>query len=110
MEATYSSETSVDFQWTTRRYIPQDIILHWSLLAWLILSTQKMETIYGSKTLVIFYKTARRYKPDHSTLRNRRSENLKSNVVFMRFEVCMAVKVCMAPWSVVEVTSNSKGS
>jgi hypothetical protein len=24
MEAIYSSETSVDFQWTTRRYIPED--------------------------------------------------------------------------------------
>jgi hypothetical protein len=24
MEATYSSETSVDFQWTTQRYFPED--------------------------------------------------------------------------------------
>jgi hypothetical protein len=28
MEATYSSETSVDFQLTTRRYNPQDRILY----------------------------------------------------------------------------------
>jgi hypothetical protein len=28
MEAIYSSETIVDFQWTTRRYIPQDRTLH----------------------------------------------------------------------------------
>jgi hypothetical protein len=28
MEATYSSETLVDFQWTTRRYISENIILH----------------------------------------------------------------------------------
>jgi hypothetical protein len=28
MEATCSSETSVVFQWTTRRYIPEDRILH----------------------------------------------------------------------------------
>jgi hypothetical protein len=28
MESTCSSETSVDFQQTTRRYIPEDINLH----------------------------------------------------------------------------------
>jgi hypothetical protein len=28
MEATYSSETSVDFQWTTLRYVPEDRTLH----------------------------------------------------------------------------------
>jgi hypothetical protein len=28
MEATYSSETSVDFQWTTQHYIPKDRVLH----------------------------------------------------------------------------------
>jgi hypothetical protein len=28
MEATSSSETSVDFQWTTRRYIPENRTLH----------------------------------------------------------------------------------
>jgi hypothetical protein len=28
MEAIYSSETSVDFQQTTRRYIPQDSTVH----------------------------------------------------------------------------------
>jgi hypothetical protein len=28
MEATCSSETSVDFQWTTQYYIPQDKTLH----------------------------------------------------------------------------------
>jgi hypothetical protein len=28
MEATCSSETSVDFQWTTRHYIPQDRTFH----------------------------------------------------------------------------------
>jgi hypothetical protein len=28
MEATYSSETSVDFQRNTRRYIPEDRTLH----------------------------------------------------------------------------------
>jgi hypothetical protein len=28
MEATYSSETSVDFQRTTRRYIQEEINLH----------------------------------------------------------------------------------
>jgi hypothetical protein len=28
MEATCSSETLADFQWTTRCYIPDDIILH----------------------------------------------------------------------------------
>jgi hypothetical protein len=28
MGATYSSEKSADFQWTTRRYIPEDITLH----------------------------------------------------------------------------------
>jgi hypothetical protein len=27
METTRSSETFVDFQWTTRRYIPEDITL-----------------------------------------------------------------------------------
>jgi hypothetical protein len=28
MEVTFSSETSVDFQWTTRRYIPEDRSVH----------------------------------------------------------------------------------
>jgi hypothetical protein len=28
MEAIYSSETSVDFQWNTRRYIPEDSTLN----------------------------------------------------------------------------------
>jgi hypothetical protein len=28
MESTYSSETSADFQWTTRRYIPEDTTHH----------------------------------------------------------------------------------
>jgi hypothetical protein len=28
MQATYSSETSVDFQQTTRRYIPEDRTIH----------------------------------------------------------------------------------
>jgi hypothetical protein len=28
MEAIFSSETSVDFQRTTRRYIPEDVTLH----------------------------------------------------------------------------------
>jgi hypothetical protein len=28
MEATCSCEISVDFQWTTRRYIPEDSTLH----------------------------------------------------------------------------------
>jgi hypothetical protein len=28
MEATCSSETSFDFQWTKRRYIPEDRIIH----------------------------------------------------------------------------------
>jgi hypothetical protein len=28
MEAICSSETSVDFQWTTWRYIPEDSIIH----------------------------------------------------------------------------------
>jgi hypothetical protein len=27
MEEIFSSETPVNFQWTTRRYIPQDIIV-----------------------------------------------------------------------------------
>jgi hypothetical protein len=27
MEAVFSSETSIDFQWTTRRYIPEDSTL-----------------------------------------------------------------------------------
>jgi hypothetical protein len=28
MKAAYSSETSVDFHWTTRIYVPEDITLH----------------------------------------------------------------------------------
>jgi hypothetical protein len=52
MEATCPSETSVDFQLTTRRYIPEDTTLHWSLLVWLTLSTPKMETIYASETFL----------------------------------------------------------
>jgi hypothetical protein len=28
MEATYSSETSVEFQWTTQHYIPESLAAH----------------------------------------------------------------------------------
>jgi hypothetical protein len=41
-------------------------------------STLKMEAIWSSETSVDFQRTTQRYIPEHSTLHNRRCENLKS--------------------------------
>jgi hypothetical protein len=67
MEAICSSETSVETQRTTRRYIPEDdtlhnhrsenlksyiIFLYWEATQWFITSTLNMEAICSSETSV----------------------------------------------------------
>jgi hypothetical protein len=56
VEAICSSETSVDFHRTTRRYIAE-----------FIFSTLKMEAICSSETSVDTQRTTRRYTPDDCT-------------------------------------------
>jgi hypothetical protein len=50
MEATYSSETSVDFHLTTRRYVPQDRILPTLCALNLLVENSKMRL--GPKRLI----------------------------------------------------------
>jgi hypothetical protein len=60
MEAICSSESSIDFQRTTRRYIPEDGTPHFSTL--------RMEAACSSETSVDFQRTTWRYIAEDGTL------------------------------------------
>jgi hypothetical protein len=81
MEGVRISETSVIFNVTTRRYIPEDSKLHTRRRKNVKsqLNTLMMEAVRTSETSVIFNVTTRRYIPEDSKLHTRRRENLKSN-------------------------------
>jgi hypothetical protein len=71
-EQKYSSETSVDAQRTTRRYIPAEFCLPPAclLVSWKksILSTLKMEAKCSSERSVDDQRTTQRYIPEVDTL------------------------------------------
>jgi hypothetical protein len=67
MEAICSSETSVDTQHTTGRYIPEGGA-----------SILKMAAICSSETSVDSQQTTLRYIPEDRTFLNHRCENLRS--------------------------------
>jgi hypothetical protein len=74
MEETCSSETSVDFERTTRRYIPEDgnlqpenLLANWFHAGFLNYSS--MEAICSSETSVETQQTTRRYIPEDRPLR-----------------------------------------
>jgi hypothetical protein len=73
MEAKCCSETSVDFQRTTRRYIPEDVLFLTTAVRILAL---KMEAVCCSETSTKFRRTTRRYNPEDGTLHNHRCEIL----------------------------------
>jgi hypothetical protein len=98
MEVVRTSETSVNFNVTTRRYIPEDSKLHVrsrenlkshtvNLYAEATLRCTRpfidlmMEAVRTSETSVNFNVTTRRYIPEDSKLNVRSRENLKSHTV-----------------------------
>jgi hypothetical protein len=77
MEATCSSETSVEIQRTT--WPPAFTLFSFSDYS----STLKMEAICSSEISVDFQQTTRRYIPEDSSLHNHRCENLKSFIEYI---------------------------
>jgi hypothetical protein len=80
MEATCSSETSVDFQRTTRRHIPEDTTLHNPLLITCIHAGFLIVVFFDPydggdmflETSVDFHRTTRRYIPEDRVLKSYR--------------------------------------
>jgi hypothetical protein len=72
MEATYSSETSVDFQRTTRRYIPDDIALENQSLFWQLQGST--EDNLRQKCIVYRYKQCTLFSPPYNEKRNIRNK------------------------------------
>jgi hypothetical protein len=83
----YSSETSVDTQWTTRRHIPEHDTLHRLERSRVSSSGTTRRHIPEDNTLhglersrVSSSGTTRRHIPEDDTLHNHRCENLKSYI------------------------------
>jgi hypothetical protein len=64
VEAIWSSETSVDFQRTTRRYIPEDITLHFNTVLWTSQVTQFSDVCTFLARKVLFAGFQRFVSPD----------------------------------------------
>jgi hypothetical protein len=83
VEAICSSETSVDTQRTTRRYIPEGKPPAFTLVSFLVYSFDPEDGGDVSPKRRLTQRTTRRYIPEDDTIHNHRCESLKYYNTFL---------------------------